>query len=410
MIKGLACVEISDDKYIFLLRYEIRCDNIFLLFCLHIFILIGIKICRSESGDPVKEFEKEIAGRILEEMKKRGMKQTQFISHCAELGIKISQPDISKILSGKKAPNLYQLAAFGRGLGVSTDYLLFGHETVREDFCDPHYSEYLSDGSSGKVGSEYEGTFQLIFISTAQAEDKLLQGILTISKEQRVYVAKLKLDTGEQDFQGERLYKEYSGRFLVSSSMGAAYILLKSEKIGEISMICVRHRNYLLKEVECRLGLFLTASAGDVKEPVAGRVLLFRNTLIDRVDELMNRLRPWLYLTDDVIKIEKDKKIMQEWPDDLMEFKDEFGQILERWQPQCYYELSAEMLRRQLSMNRQQFVSFLGWLYENSEIAANVRITNAEDLKAYEGIRSLKNVKISEGDEGPGRRKGTNLH
>ena len=54
----------------------------------------------------MKEFEKDVAVRILEEMKKRGMKQTQFISRCAELGIKISQPDISKILSGKKAPNL----------------------------------------------------------------------------------------------------------------------------------------------------------------------------------------------------------------------------------------------------------------------------------------------------------------
>ena len=358
----------------------------------------------------MKEFEKDVAVRILEEMKKRGMKQTQFISRCAELGIKISQPDISKILSGKKAPNLYQLAAFGRGLGVSTDYLLFGQETIREDFCDPHHSEYLSDGSSGKAGSEYEGTFRLMFISTAQAEDKLLRGILKITKK-RVYEAKLKLDTGEQDPQGERLYKEYSGRFLVSSFMGVAYILLKSEKIGEISMICVRHRNYLLKEVECRLGLFLTSSAGDVKEPVAGRVLLIRDTLPDCSDELLRRMHPWLLLTDDVIKIEKDRieKIMLEWPDDLIEFKDEFGQILERWQPKCYYELSAEMLRRQLSMNRQQFVSFLGWLYENSEIAANVRITNAEDLKAYEGIRSLKNAKISEGDEGPGRRKGTNL-
>ena len=133
---------------------------------------------------------------------------------------------------------------------MSTDYLLFGQETVREDFCDPHHSEYLSDGSSGKAGSGYEGTFRLMFISTAQAEDKVLQGILTIFKDKQFYAAKLKLDTGEQDFQGERLYKEYVGRFLLSSSMGVAYILLKSEKIGEISMICTRHRNYLLKEVE----------------------------------------------------------------------------------------------------------------------------------------------------------------
>lgn len=359
----------------------------------------------------MKEFEKEVAGRILEEMKKKGMKQTQFISRCAELGIKISQPDISKILSGKKAPNLYQLAAFGRGLGVSTDYLLFGQETVREDFCDPHHSEYLSDGSSGKAGSEYEGTFRLMFISTAQAEDKVLKGVLTISKEKKVYEAKLKLDTGEQDFQGERLYKEYAGRFLLSSSMGAAYILLKSEKVGEISMICVRHRNYLLKEVECRLGLFLTASAGDVKEPVAGRVLLFRDALLDCSDKILNRLRPWLLLTDGMLKIEKDRvgKIMQEWPDDLTEFKDVFSQNLERWKPRQYYEVSAEMLRRQLPMNRQQFVNFLGFLYENSQTAVNVRVTTAEDQKAYEEIRSLKKEKISEGTMDPVRRKETNL-
>lgn len=53
-----------------------------------------------------------------------------------------------------------------------------------------------------------------------------------------------------------RIRKVYNkGCILVSATLGVAYFIFKNEMIGEMCMICLRHKVYKVKVMECRVGL-----------------------------------------------------------------------------------------------------------------------------------------------------------
>lgn len=63
-------------------------------------------------------------------------------------------------------------------------------------------------------------------------------------------------------------------------------------------------------------------------------------------------------------------------------------------------ELSVEILRRQLSMNRNEFSDFLTLLYENSQISGNYNISSDEDIRFYEKVEAIRNSKRMYYDDG----------
>lgn len=327
------------------------------------------------------KFEKQAIDRLVTEISKRGIKQNQLLAMCNEIGMPISQPDISKICSGGKKLNLYQLASLSKALGKSTDYFVWGEDRHYEDFCDPHGSKVLYD--NGEELGCYQGRFHCYFLSTALNEDKLIHGTLDIDQLKESYDVRLSLDTGEKDYRGTPILKKYSGRILVSTALSGAYLIVKSEILGEICMICLRHRHYSLKEAECRLGLVLTISAGEVKEPVAHRCLLVRDELAKDYQEILS---PWLHMIgSDVIRIEVGKldKILEEASEQYPEFADEIKEIKIHALKKQYIDFSVEMMRRQLPLDNRQFVALLSKLYRVSEKIKSHRISQADDICAY---------------------------
>ena len=130
----------------------------------------------------------------------------------------ISQSDMSKIFSGKKVPNLYQCAAVCKALNMSMDFLVWGEDGHREDFCDTHNAETLHD--TGRELKWYLGEYSFYYLSTASSEDKILKGELTIEQGKEFCIARMIINIDKRNEQGEWVYKEYSGRILVSSSLG----------------------------------------------------------------------------------------------------------------------------------------------------------------------------------------------
>lgn len=50
----------------------------------------------------MNKFDREITDKVVGELHKRKIKQVQLIDLCKKEGMIISQPDVSKIYSGKK--------------------------------------------------------------------------------------------------------------------------------------------------------------------------------------------------------------------------------------------------------------------------------------------------------------------
>lgn len=341
--------------------------------------------------------EIEITDRVVSELKKRKIKQIELITLCNKIGMPISQPDISKIYSGKKTLSLYQFATICRVLEMPMDFFLWGEDRSRDDFCNPHDSLNLHD--SGKALKCYIGNYFFYYLSTAYGEDKILKGILDIIEEKGFYRSHLELDTGERDLQGMRIRKIYEGRILVSTALGAAYIIFKNEVIGELCMICLRHRVYNVKVMECRVGLALTMSAGETKEPTAHRCLIVREKLDN--DQLQG-LRPWLKLIDDNICIEEEslEKILKESKEKYPDYANQLDRSCNLANPRKMIDLSAEMLRRQLSLERDEFAGFLTKLYERADVPKNYKVSLSDDARFYERVGVMKDEAVNMDVEG----------
>ena len=331
------------------------------------------------------KLENQIAERVVAELNKRGIKQNQLMLLCRGIGVDISQASISKIYSGKKKLNLLELIAISKVVEKSIDYFVWGNE-YREDFCDPHDSEVLND--FGIEIQDYQGDFHFYYLSTAEGEDKILHGKLHVKEERGLYSFDLNLYTGERDSNNKQIVKLYEGRILITPKLGAAYFILKSELIGEVCMICLRHRSYTIKNVECRVGMALTVSAGEIKEPTAHRCLLVRKEL---GREKLEELRPWLYMVGDDIRIEKRKweKLMEEKEMQSPQYIDEIKRVERSALHREYLELNVDMLRRQLSMGRHETLKFLSELYDISDKVKRYKISSNDDIRMYEMVTEI---------------------
>lgn len=330
-----------------------------------------------------------VTERLNDELDKRALKQAELIALCQSAGMPVNQSSISKILSGKAKPNLYQLAAISKALNISLDFFIWGKDICCEDFCNSHGSEKLC--VSGQELEYYQGLFHFYYLSTASNEDKVLHGRLNIVEDGGFYALNMELDTGETRFKGEPIIKEYKGRVLVSSALalGAVYLIFKSEYIGEICMICLRHRSYTVKNAECRVGLALTMGAGDVKDPTVHRCLLARD---DLDTSFLEELRPWLGMIGNDISIEKDKfeKIIKEMVIKYPKTKAEFERTSKYAVSKEVVALSVDELKKRLSLEKNEFVDFLTMLYWEADAIPNYKISQTDDMQFFEKLTAVR--------------------
>lgn len=338
------------------------------------------------------EFNRQIIDRVVEELKKRNIKQKELVLACEKVGMPISQPDISKIYSAKKSMNIYQLTAVCKVLNKPMDFFVMEEDRHRKDFCDPQGAQALFD--AGSDVETYKGCFHFYYLSTALGEDKILHGLLDIGEKNGYFGLSLKLDTGTKDRQGETIIKEYTGRILVSSALGGAYLIFKSHAIGELCMICIRHRNYSVKDMECRVGLVLTVCAGETKEPTAHRCLLIRNELNK---DILEELRPWLHMVSKRICINKDKleKILTEVASKYPNCQDEIEKVRRTPSVEAV-ELYADTMKNQLSMKEEEFTYLLSLLYGAVNTAENYKVSEFDDTQLYKKLETVQAFEVKE--------------
>lgn len=256
--------------------------------------------------------------RVEKILKDRHISQVELRDMCLQQGYKITQPEISKLFTGKIPLTLYQLVAFSAALNVSVEYLI-NNKSV--------YQRFNIEGDSfiknpfDRAFNGYLGPFYTIFCSTSHFDDnKIVRGELRFSpsEDKTICEAIYEIDTGEVDIHSKPVVKLYRGQLIISK-LGVAYCVLTNDKIGEISMIEFRHRSFLVKQVECRMGLVLTTSSGNKRDPVVHRMLLSRHKI---QDDQLYKIIPFLKLMQDDCLITKNSlNIIAENKPDLIDFE-----------------------------------------------------------------------------------------
>lgn len=257
---------------------------------------------KSKTKEEISGFAWERIRKILEE---RHISQVKLRNMCLKKGYRISQPDISKLYSGKISLSLYQLVAFSEVLDISIDYLVNGRS---------QYGRFQTRGErfirnpSDDAFKGYLGTFHTVFCSTSPFEEnRIVRGKIhfRLSKDKDICETVFELDAGEKN-NGKPIIKYYYGQLIISR-MGVAYCILANDKIGEIGMIEFRHRDFLINQVESRLGLALTTTAGGKRDPVIHQILLSRYYIRDSE---LHRITPYLKLEDKDQCLIKKKNVM----------------------------------------------------------------------------------------------------
>ncbi len=329
---------------------------------------------------------KAILSQIEHSIKSKNLQQAQVLELCRLKGYTLSQPELSRILAGKVTLGAYQLIALCDSLGLEMNEVM-QLKRPKENRIEFSVESFITNPGNREI-VPYLGSYSVIFRSTDMQDDKILTGRLFIyEEEEAVCQVRLSLDTGEQDMQGNAILKKYKGQFFISKQLGIAYCLLTNDSWGELCLVEFKHRSFLLKQAESRVGLVLTTSSGEKKRPVTHKMLIYREnySLSPEQEQLcLNMLK----LSNDLLFIEKSEAEMICETGEERELLEKVFAVLPA---ASYYAFNSAVLK---SINKRlsnvQLSKLLAVLQEYSITEFVGRISENEDGDIFNIIRSSK--------------------
>ena len=322
--------------------------------------------------------------RVIEDNK---ITQVKLWRMCQDRGYQISQPEISKVYTGRQRMTLYQFVAFSDVLHISADEMLgLNSNESKSHILQFSGNSFITDPYDDAFRG-YLGRYYTVFQSTNPFESRLLYGRMDFkpSEDGQACTAAFVLDTGERDSRGNRLVKKYYGQVVISARLPVLYVLLTNQKIGELSVIEIRFRNFFIQENQCRLGLFLTCSSGENKAPVFQKMFISRDKLEGKMAEW---IEPMLKLNGGEILISEEglKDLIDSQPEIGFDFK----RLLDLESENVYYIDEHELRRINKRISRQEMAQVLSKLKAFSEEKSLIGLTESEDNISYELYRKSK--------------------
>lgn len=308
-------------------------------------------------------------------MMKHKISQTDMVKLCQKKGYSVQQPEISKLKSKRCKITLYQAMAFADVLGVSVDYLVNGganENTIRFSLDNRFVTQADEREFRGILGKYYT-----LFHSTAEMEDKWLEGRLILSKSSEgICRAEFTLWTGEKNSAGNNIKKKYNGQVVISREKEAMYCILMNDLISEMCFISFRFRIFQTKDMACRIGLVLTVSSGEDRTPIVHKIFLSRKKIDKKLREVMI---PVLRFgnKDMFISRKKLENLRGKYP----EWENELDKIFKQ-QTDEYYIVS-DAVQEALRLNVKERYNLQGLVKESMDMPFTVALTKEEDSYAY---------------------------
>lgn len=111
----------------------------------------------------------------------------------------------------------------------------------------------------------------------------------------------------------------------------------------------------------------------------------------------LSELRSWLNLIDDSVCIEKDslEKILGEMKEKYFDYTSQSDRACNMVNSKTMIELSAEMMRRQLFMDRDEFADLLTRLYEKAEAVKNYKVSQLDDIRFCDKINAMRDAEMN---------------
>lgn len=245
----------------------------------------------SGSSEKKRDYDELVSSRILNAVSSKNITQKQIIKLCLAKGYAISQPTLSKLLSGSSMPSTYQLIQICDALELNLNEVLSLDSNVKVSitenidlFNEKKKSFFITDATDIDFHG-YVGSYYVYFYPTKNSNDDFfIPGQLKIFPDPITSKCKveLKFETGKVDINNKAIVKFYTGNATLSLAMQTIYCELKSEEIGEITYLLFQYNYIAYEQLECRLATVITASSGIKRLPTMHRLLITRKKLSDK--------------------------------------------------------------------------------------------------------------------------------
>lgn len=270
---------------------------------------------------------------------------------------KISQPTLSKLLSGKSKFTLDQLARISYALQIDISEIA-SFKTLKNDFINnispsrfvPENDSLVRDITRPAFKGYTNNTYYIYFYPTISTETNLIQGELTLrASEDNHCKVDLKIYTGKIDVSGQKITKNYTGDMIISVSFSSCYCSLINSEIGELCFLSFHHMFLFSQEIICRVGGVLTTSSGSNRRPTMHRMIISKYPFdISKEGDDLHFLKGQLKLNSSRIIISKEKfdKLLDNSDiksnEELVGFFKEFEERVTP--PKEYYEIDEAQL------------------------------------------------------------------
>lgn len=240
------------------------------------------------------EYYTQIGKRLSYAVDALGYTQQQVMLKCTEKGYKITQPALSKLLSGENVQT-FHVAQVCKVLGLNVAEILSFDENLEIHVKQREKSssnQIVTDARSNEFRG-YMGTYFIYFYTTKNV-DAIHHGIFKLQEDSVTHqcVADLRFRTGEKNEEGIDIEKYYIGPVYYSVPMRTIYCEIFSEEISEKCYLLFHYDFLAYQNLECRLATAITVSSGVKRLPTMHRLLLTRNELSeDALDYLCGQLK-----------------------------------------------------------------------------------------------------------------------
>lgn len=333
-----------------------------------------------------KDFDSAVWNHIKELINEKKIKQSELVQKCGEIGMPISQPELSKLYNETKKINLYELTAISKALDTTVDFFISDFIPYQDDLLSGKESKKLLSKADDEAFDGYYGKYCIYYNATTERAEKIQSGRMIISPAKEGYCkVELMIYTGMYKNKKE-VVKKYEGRMLITTLLTGAYVVLRNDLIGELCFMIMRYQTFLTEQMECRMALCLTIGAGENKLPTVHRMLISRKEL---PKEHIKDIQPYLDLYGNAIRIEKNKAKELRNALEKEEDKEELDALWRRSQEKEYYEVSIELLRRHLRLDRKGFAFLITDLLRLADTEPYSKICQTDDGLAYEVINQI---------------------
>lgn len=257
-------------------------------------------------------WNQRVSQRIKDIVDEKQISQKEIVEKSEKIRMPIKQGTLSKLLNGKQMLTVEYLEMFSKVLEVPVEMFFEKEET--NIFFRRDTEGFVVDVKQG-IYKGYLGKYYLYFYAPAITErGKILKGELELKEYEGVCRAKMELFVGKLG-ESNNNSKRYSGQMIVSRSLNCAYLTLYEPDLGDFGSMVFRHRIFRLGELQVRLGLALTCSAGDFNLPTAHYILLSREKIEEDKLEMIANI--YMRIGNDYCCLSESNfhKLQEEFPD-----------------------------------------------------------------------------------------------